>query len=179
MAVDGLSAFFLVPVFLVSLLGNLYGLRYWKQTEHAQNGRKLRSFYGTLTASMVSLWFVSGVLAVLLRRTVVERKPTWGFGYVAPSARIQYTSSSFAQMLVGTFGWVLRPKTHKPTGLVMFPQKADFHSDVADPVLDEIVLPAFEFTARLLSRFRAFQQGNIQAYLLYIFLALFALLFWR
>ena len=54
--VDGLSAFFLVPVFLVSLLGNIYGLSYWKQTEHPDNGRKLRLFYGLLTAGMALWW---------------------------------------------------------------------------------------------------------------------------
>ncbi len=52
---DGLSAFFLVPVFLISLLGNVYGLDYWKQTDHPDNGRKLRLFYGTLTAGMALL----------------------------------------------------------------------------------------------------------------------------
>ena len=54
-AVDGLSAIFLLPIFLISLLGNVYGLGYWKQTEHPQNGRKLRLFYGTLTAGMALL----------------------------------------------------------------------------------------------------------------------------
>ncbi len=31
--VDGLSAIFLAPIFLISLLGNIYGLGYWKQTD--------------------------------------------------------------------------------------------------------------------------------------------------
>ena len=50
--IDAISAVFLLPIFLVSLLGNIYGLGYWKQAEHAENGRKLRLFYGTLTAGM-------------------------------------------------------------------------------------------------------------------------------
>ena len=54
-AVDGLSAIFLLPIFLVSLLGNVFGLAYWKQPEHPQNGRKVRLFYGTLTAGMALL----------------------------------------------------------------------------------------------------------------------------
>ena len=41
------------------------------------------------------------------------------------------------------------------------------------------VLPAFRFGAWLFSWFRVFQQGNIQAYLLYIFVALIVLLLWR
>ena len=53
--IDAISAVFLLPIFLVSLLGNIYGLGYWKQAEHAENGRKLRLFYGTLTAGMALL----------------------------------------------------------------------------------------------------------------------------
>jgi len=40
-AMDGLSAIFLAPIFLISLLGSVYGLGYWKQTAHPENGRKL------------------------------------------------------------------------------------------------------------------------------------------
>jgi hydrogenase-4 component B len=133
---------------------------------------------------MALLLNVAGLLggAVLwtrLGRSVVETSDTWGCGYVAPTPRMQYTSSSFAQMLVGIFGWVLRPRTHRPKELPLFPQPTDFHSDVPDTVLDDLVLPSFHFAARLFSWFRLFQQGNIQIYLLYIFLALVALLLWH
>ncbi len=119
------------------------------------------------------------VLWLRLRRGVVETGATWGCGYVAPTPRMQYTASSFAQMLVGLFGWALRPRIRKPVDLPLFPQKATFHSAVPDAVLDEAVLPAFRFGAWLFSWFRVFQQGSIQTYLLYVFLALIALLLWR
>src|SRR5690348_9443024 len=51
-AVDGISALFLLPVFLISLLGSIYGLGYWRQAEHIDNGRQLRLFYGLATAAM-------------------------------------------------------------------------------------------------------------------------------
>src|SRR5208282_218004 len=54
-AVDGLSAIFLMPIFLIALLGTSYGTAYWKQTDHPGNGRKLRLFYGTMTAGMALL----------------------------------------------------------------------------------------------------------------------------
>jgi hydrogenase-4 component B len=114
-----------------------------------------------------------------LRHSIVAKAATWGCGYVAPTPRMQYTSSSFAQMLVGLFGWALRPRTHKPRNLPLFPQKTAFHSETPDTVLDEAVLPAFRFGAWLFSWFRVFQQGSIQTYLLYIFVALIALLLWR
>ncbi len=45
-AVDPLSALFLVPVFVVPPLGSVYGLGYWKQTEHPSNGSRLGFFTG-------------------------------------------------------------------------------------------------------------------------------------
>ena len=50
--IDALSAFFLVPIFIVPALGSIYGLAYWKQSDHTDNGRKLGLFYGLLAGSM-------------------------------------------------------------------------------------------------------------------------------
>jgi hydrogenase-4 component B len=54
-ALDGLTALFLAPVFLVSGAGAVYGLGYWRESENPENGRKLRAFYGLLTGSMAVL----------------------------------------------------------------------------------------------------------------------------
>ena len=51
-ALDRLSAFFLVPVFVVSGLGSIYGEGYWAEARHPQNGRGLRAFYGVATGSL-------------------------------------------------------------------------------------------------------------------------------
>ncbi len=128
---------------------------------------------------VAALMLAGSLLRFQVARAPVASGATWGCGYLAPTPRMQYTSSSFAQMLVGMFAWVLRPRTHGPEELPLFPRQANFHSEVPDAVLDEAVLPFFHFTARLFSAFRVFQQGNIQAYLLYIFLALIILLLWR
>jgi hydrogenase-4 component B len=128
---------------------------------------------------IASLASIAAVFWTRLRRTVVDADATWGCGYLAPSSAMQYTASSFAQMLVGLFGWVLRPRSHKPRDLALFPRTAELHTDVPDVVLDEAVLPTFRFWARVFSWFRILQQGNVQIYLLYIFLALIALLLWR
>ena len=92
---------------------------------------------------------------------------------------MQYTASSFGQMLVALFAWALRPSVHNPGPLPLFPQKAEFHSVVQDAALDRVLLPAFQTGAWLFSCFRVLQRGSIQAYLLYIFIALLALLMWR
>jgi len=130
-------------------------------------------------ALLALLALASGLLWLQLRNQVVATGPTWGCGYVAPTPRMQYTSSSFAQMIVGLFSWALRQRIHQPRITELFPQPTHFHSEVPEVVLDEAVLPAFRFSAWLLSWCRIFQQGSIQIYLLYIFLALMILLLWR
>jgi hydrogenase-4 component B len=133
-----------------------------------------------MAGALLAALFVGVVaLALRLRRAPLAQGPTWGCGYIAPTARMQYTSSSFAQMLVALFAWALRPRTRAPQDLPLFPQKTSFHSEVPDTVLDEAVLPAFRLGGWLCSRFRVLQRGSVQLYLLYIFLALIALLLWR
>src|SRR6266851_8791288 len=65
-ALDGLSAVFLLPIFLIFLLGSIYGLGYWKQAEHPENGRKLRAFYGLLTAGMAVVVLAKNALLFLM-----------------------------------------------------------------------------------------------------------------
>jgi hydrogenase-4 component B len=109
-------------------------------------------------------------------RCAAQSGVTWGCGYSAPTPRMQYTSSSFGQMLVALFDWALRPRTQQPTLTGLFPPPAHFHSEVPETVLDEAVLPSFRFGAWALSWFRVVQQGSIQTYLMYIFIALIAML---
>jgi hydrogenase-4 component B len=137
--------------------------------------------------SVMGFALLGGLLAtaVVLRRFVrgrpVAEGATWGCGYAAPTPRMQYTSSSFAQMLVWLFAWALLPRTRKPKPrqLGLFPGKSGFHSEVPDAVLDRAARPAFGAGAWLLSQLRVFQGGSVQVYLLYVLLALLVLLAWR
>jgi hydrogenase-4 component B len=135
----------------------------------------------TIMGVLLIAGMLAGIVALKsrLRHSVVVERATWSCGYLAPTARMQYTSSSFAQMIVALFGWALRPRVRRSTQLAMFPSKSEFHSEVPDAVLDEAVLPVFRVGAWLVTSLRVFQQGSIQAYLLYIFVALITLLLWR
>jgi hydrogenase-4 component B len=119
-----------------------------------------------------------GALLWARGRAGSARAATWGCGYVLPTPRMQYTSSSFAQMLVGMFGWALRPIVHRPSVAGPFPAPASFHSEVPDVVLDRAVVPGFRIAGRISHLSRFLQRGSVQAYLLYVFLALIALLLW-
>jgi hydrogenase-4 component B len=112
------------------------------------------------------------------RRRAYKSDPvvTWDCGYSAPSARMQYTSSSFAQMFVEMFRWVLIPKTTKPKIDALFPGTVEFYSHVRETVLDLAMLPMFRTVADGFSRLRLLQMGWVQAYLVYIVIAFITLL---
>jgi hydrogenase-4 component B len=104
---------------------------------------------------------------------------TWDCGYAAPSARMQYTSSSFAQMLVGTFSWALRPNVKRPRLDGPFPAAGAFHSDVPDTVLDRLLVPATRSVDEQRRWVTWLQRGRAHAYLLYILVTLVVLLIWK
>jgi hypothetical protein len=122
---------------------------------------------------------IVGAWLVRQARPVPEALGTWDCGYALPTARMQYTSSSFAQGLVGLYGWALRPKVHKPTLGGPFPAPASFSSHVPDVVLDRLLVPAAETTGRGLGWFRWVQRGSVHAYLVYILATLVWLLLWK
>jgi hydrogenase-4 component B len=133
-----------------------------------------------LAVALVGALLVGALLLrALLRRGPVGSAGTWDCGYAAPTRRIQYTSSSFAETLVGLFSWALRPRVQAPPRLELFPSKTHFHSEVPETVLDEAVVPTFRFAAWCFSWVRWLQRGGVHSYLLYVFLILIVLLLWR
>lgn len=101
---------------------------------------------------------------------------TWDCGYARPSSRMQYTSSSFAQMIVRFFRSVLRPKVHRPEVTGLFPDRREFESHVDDVVLDRMVMPSLRGFRLRTDRVRGIQQGLVQKYILYILVTLLILL---
>ncbi len=91
---------------------------------------------------------------------------------------MQYTSASFAQILVHLFTWVLRPSIRGPGVQGLFPRQGVFQITVVDVVLNRIVEPVVSVLGWTFARLRLLQQGVIQVYLLYIFLIIVVLLVW-
>jgi hydrogenase-4 component B len=122
--------------------------------------------------SAVLLALVVALVLVLGRRKESPQVVTWDCGYAAPTPRMQYTSSSFAELLIGLFAWALQPRVRSVRLTTIFPAAQHFHSDVPDTVLDRAVLPATRLVGRALVWFRWIQAGNIQLYVLYVLAAL-------
>jgi hydrogenase-4 component B len=135
---------------------------------------------GFITSLSIALAIAAVVGFVRVRRQSVSRRihagATWDCGYARPSPRMQYSSSSFAGPLVGMFRWLLRPRIHYTPPLGLFPTRSVFESHVPEIVLDGWLKPLWRRIKLHLASARVLQQGNVQRYLLYVLLAIFALL---
>ena len=140
-------------------------------------------------APLVELSVMAGVLAVFvlafglffvrrLSHAPVAAGPTWDCGYAAPSARMQYTSSSFADFLVGLFSWALRPSRHGKAPVGALPGPSHFESHVEDSVLEKVGKPATQAVVEVFRWLHFLQPGRLHLYVLYVVMTLIALMLW-
>lgn len=115
----------------------------------------------------------------LLHARAVETTGTWDCGYARPTARMQYTASSFAQPLTTLFHLVLRTETHFKPPAGLFPREGTWATETPDAFRETIFRPAFASIGRTLGRLRPLQQGRMHLYVLYIVLTLIALIAWK
>jgi hydrogenase-4 component B len=123
------------------------------------------------------LLLLAGIALLWLRRrpAAAVRPGTWDCGYAQPTARMQYTASSFAH------GWGegmpgLRQRVRRIKAL--FPKVLAFHSQFQDVIGEGLVAPRTERLATRLQRYRSLQQGQLPVYLLYILITLVGVFLW-
>jgi len=136
-----------------------------------------------MRVSLVAAALLALAAALLLwrRRRLPSPQPTaetWGCGLARPTARMQYTGSSFAEMLVLRFGWAFAPRARALPPRGPFPHRAAFSSSVPDTVLDVGIVPALAWAARVAERLRARLLGKVQFQALLLLAGLLVLLAW-
>ena len=126
----------------------------------------------------------------LLRPRPVAQSVTWGCGYAAPTARMQYSAASFASPalnllhkgFMGTTMNVLRGALEvRMSGGVpqaVFPVAVHRESSVTDRVDAFLYRGGTAWVSRRLASLRRLHRSRVQQYLLYMFIALVLLLSW-
>ncbi len=95
---------------------------------------------------------------------------TWGCAYPRPTARMQYTASSYAANLLSSFGPF--------AGTEQIADASSFHVHAFDPVLGALGRPTWSWIRTTAERLRQHQTSRIRGYLLYVIWALVGLLFY-
>lgn len=135
-----------------------------------------------LTLTSAILLAVAGVVGFHFRRKLrlgVAGTGTWDCGYLRPAPTMQYTASSFGDMLVKNFAGLLRPHEKRPSVKGPFPSATSFSSHVPEAVLDLIYLPFLRRGNEKLSVIRRLQHGQVHLYILYTLVTLVLLFAWK
>jgi hydrogenase-4 component B len=127
------------------------------------------------------LFFImtAGILIIrklLLRNRSVAAESTWGCGYRAGNARVQYTGHSFIQPFVTLAGALSGVRSIKELPEGHFPRAARFTARGVDAVDQAVMNPILRMLDRVFSRACEFQTGRVQIYVLYGFVFLIAVL---
>ncbi|MCC8193965.1 MAG: hypothetical protein LIP28_04895 [Deltaproteobacteria bacterium] len=129
--------------------------------------------------------FLAAILAAfLIRRRCLRGRalgvsPTWDCGYLAPTARMQYTAGSFSQPAALFLRTILRQKFTSPAITDYFPVKARASLATPDWMETKGFIPLFRLVGRIADRCKELQHGRSNAYILYILITLVALLAWK
>ena len=134
-----------------------------------------------VTVSAAVLLVAAAALAVWRQRRTrgAPAADTWGCGFTRPTPRMQYTGSSFAEMLTLRFGWAFFPRARLVPPRGPFPHHAAFSSHVPDTVLDVALLPVLRSASWGAQRVRRLHRGQVQGQALLVAVTLIALLAWR
>jgi formate hydrogenlyase subunit 3/multisubunit Na+/H+ antiporter MnhD subunit len=122
---------------------------------------------------------IAGLRYLLLSKRHVGKALTWDCGYAAPTVRMQYTASSFAQPVLELFGFFLRTKKNITIPDTYFPSASHFESHTPDIGADGIYKPIFRTTISFFKQMKIVQEGRIHLYVLYLVVTLLILLFWN
>lgn len=132
----------------------------------------------TLGSFQMALALIAVAAAVWLWRKVqvgLRRGLTWDCGYAGPTARMQYTSGSFAGIASGWFAWLLQPerRLRRPRGPLPTTMASRIER-VPETVLERVLTPASDAILRVSAAARRLQHGRLQAYILYVVAGLIA-----
>lgn len=173
-----------VPQGVVELMSGVLGQILGQQRDEvllaiqaSDTSLKMLGIINAWTLGVVGL--TVGVLLAWTRRAGLAEGPTWGCGYVRPTARIQYTGRSFAEMLAEhLLPRFLRPRTSRRLPHELFPVSGEFSSESPDPLYQRVYQPLFTRWANRFTRLRVLQQGKIHVYLMYIMFMVVLALAW-
>jgi hypothetical protein len=91
---------------------------------------------------------------------------------------MQYTGSSLAGELVGSFRWAFFPRRRVLPPRGVFPRRALYRTSVPDTALERGIVPALAWVADLASRARSRLLGAVQVQALLLAGGLLVLLLW-
>jgi hydrogenase-4 component B len=133
----------------------------------------------THTLPLIAVCVGAVLIVVAGVRRIRRISPTWACGLPALNSRMQYSSAAFSKPLRKVFSRVYEADRTVDVEYAQepyFPKSIVYRSVRTTSFEKSLYQPAVDAIVGVAARLRRLQTGNMQVYLLYIFLALIALL---
>lgn len=140
-----------------------------------------------IQAYNLNLFLVIGVIVLvlvgltkLMGGRTARKTETWGCG-IENNSTMEYTAASFSQPIRRVYRPLLRPHRKVKTEFINLPYfnyRVIFEEEVRSGLKDFLYRPLRVSVIYLSKKWQIIQSGNINLYLVYIFLTLIALLVW-
>ena len=124
-------------------------------------------------------WYSFGFLGMIIlvyflklmisKRRTVAKGETWGCAYPVPTAKMQYTASSFVRSYRKLAAPILSIKKEKAEATGLYPENIMQKTHAVDKMETWLIDKPLRLLRRVLNSFVFLQNGNIQAYILYGF----------
>ena len=127
--------------------------------------------------SKVAAFVLVGVTVAGSLRVVIRKSAIWGCGLPKLTSRMEYSASCFSKPIRTVFGTIYKADRKldvQPNPY--FATTISYQSRRTTSYEQTLYRPLFDSILRLAQQLRRMQTGNIQLYLLYIFLALLSML---
>ncbi|HZK02093.1 MAG TPA: proton-conducting transporter membrane subunit, partial [Anaerovoracaceae bacterium] len=181
----------LFPLYVITLIDKAISGVVGISIMDKMNGGFVVSWYSMEFAgnsiSAVGVLLGAGALVLLTLLVIrifggkyIERKyGTWDCGFEALNSRMQYTSTGFSKPIKIIFRILFRPsrRTIIKGGTSYHPERVEYTVD-SESIFERYIYEPVFVRARILSRRTKFivQTGNIQSYLIYIFVTVLVLM---
>ena len=179
------------PLFIIRLIDGVAGDLIGNSVLGQLQGGFLLTWYSMdLSGTVISpfeILIALGILTLLALLAIrvfggkyVERKyGTWDCGFEGINSRMQYTAAGFSKPIKIVFRILFRPsrKTEAIGGTYYYPDRIEYKVESESIFEKYVYLPAFSRIRTFSRRTKFFvQTGNIQNYLVYIFITILALM---
>lgn len=140
-----------------------------------------RIFTAAQSIALVTILFLVFIVSMLFVRHFVKKRsgvqygPTWGCGYLAPTHKLQYTSSSFSQLFFTYAEPILGIVKRNPSLAKdnLFPKNQNYDTHTYDALEKNLIKNFVGRSEHFMQYFAFLQTGRLQHYVIYGFAFMF------
>lgn len=167
-------ALMIVIPFALDFVGNIYFPVYIREFQRLSQLSSAVAFFSCGAVALTAVFTL--IRKILVRKSGQRVSLTWDCGYARPSAKMEYTATSFSRSIVDFFRFLLSPERKTVAVKEIFPENASVEENVEDGGIVRFWQPIFSLFGKAADKIHILQSGSLHFYLLVLVITLLAMI---